>query len=188
MKIIVINGQGGCGKDSFVGYCGYEDEGIYNLSMIDGIKHAAEQLGWHGGKGLKDRKFLSDLKDLAAEYSDFPFKNALFKIKCIMTDHYRYSYDYDYDTDKELIFFIHARELDDINRWIYDYGARALIIRRPEIEGTYGNHADDNVFEVEYDYEIWNDGDLYLLKDRAEKFITQIREEEWESDLYGKSN
>lgn len=178
MKIIVINGQGGCGKDSFVGYCGYEDEGIYSVSMVDGIKRIAEQLGWRGGKEPDDRKFLSDLKDLAALYSDFPFRQTLKKIKDIVNNYKWYS-----DNSNELICFVHARELEDIDRFVYDYGARALLIRRPKIEGEYGNHADDNVFEVEYDYEIWNDGDLYLLKDRAEKFIAQIRNEEWESHI-----
>lgn len=178
MKIIVINGQGGCGKDSFVGYCGYEDEGIYNISMVDGIKRIAEQLGWHGGKEPDDRKFLSDLKDLAALYSDFPFRQTLKKIKDIVNNYKWYS-----DNSNELICFVHARELEDIDRFVYDYGARALIIRRPEVEGEYGNHADDNVFDVEYDYEIWNDGDLYLLKDKAEKFIAQIRNEDWESHI-----
>ncbi len=177
MKIIVINGQGGCGKSSFVGYCGYEDEGIYNFSMVYGVKRAAEQLGWKGGKSLVDRKFLSDLKDLAAEYNDFPFMEVLKSIN------YAVNHNKWFRGENEPICFVHARELDDIDRWVYDYGARALIIRRPEVEGTYGNHADDNVFEVEYDYEIWNDGDLYLLKDRAEKFIAQIREEEWESHI-----
>lgn len=176
MKIIVINGQGGCGKDSFVGYCGYEDEGIYSVSMVDGIKRVAEQLGWRGGKELDDRKFLSDLKDLAALYSDFPFRQTLKKIKDIVNNYKWYS-----DNSNELICFVHARELEDIDRFVYDYGARALLIRRSEVEGEYGNHADDNVFDVEYDYEIWNDGDLYLLKDKAEKFIAQIRNEDWSS-------
>ena len=178
MKIIVINGQGGCGKDSFVGYCGYEDEGIYSVSMVDGIKRIAEQLGWHGRKELEDRRFLSDLKDLAALYSDFPFRQTLKKIKDIVNNYKWYS-----DNSNELICFVHARELEDIDRFVYDYGARALIIRRPEVEGEYGNHADDNVFDVDYDYEIWNDGDLYLLKDKAEKFIAQIRNEDWESHI-----
>ena len=186
MKIIVINGQGGSGKDTFVGYCGWEDEGIYNFSMIDGIKTIAESLGWLGGKELKDRKFLSDLKDLAAEYNDFPFRNTISKIKNTIYNHRRYAYDYDYDLEHELIFFIHARELEDIDRWIYDYGARALVIRRPEVEGSFGNHADDNVFEVDYDYEVWNTGSLYQLKEAAENFITKIREEEWESDIWKK--
>ena len=178
MKIIVINGQGGAGKDSFVGYCGYEEDGIYNLSIVDGVKAAAEMLGWTGGKELKDRKFLSDLKDLAAEYNDFPFQHLIAEIS-IAEKKYRWYHE----SHNEFVCFVHARELDDIDRLVYDYGARALIIRRPKIEGEYGNHADDDVFEVEYDYTIWNTEDLYQLKNKAENFIAQIREEEWFSKV-----
>lgn len=183
MKIIVINGQGGVGKDSFVGYCGYEDEGVYNFSMVEGVKYAAKVLGWIGQKEPKDRKFLSDLKDLATEYNDYPFRDVLGDVRATAKRYKWYN-----PSDNELVCFIHARELEDINRWVYDYGARALIIRRPEVESTYGNHADDDVFEVDYDYVIWNTGDLYQLKDTAERFIAQIREEEWESNLYGKDD
>lgn len=183
MKIIVINGQGGVGKDSFVGYCGCEEDGIYNLSIVSGVKAAAEMLGWTGGKELKDRKFLSDLKDLAAEYNDFPFQHLIAEIS-IAEKKYRWYHE----SYNEFICFVHARELDDIDRLVYDYGARALIVRSPAVEGKYGNHADDDVFEVDYDYTIWNTGDLYQLKDTAERFIAQIREEEWESDLYGKDD
>ena len=166
MKIIVINGQGGVGKDLFVGYCGYEDSGIYNISIIDGVKAAAETLGWTGGKELKDRKFLSDLKDLTAEYNDFPFQHLIAEISIAEK-----KYKWYHESHNEFICFVHARELDDIDRLVYDYGARALIIRRPEVEG---------------DYEIWNDGNLYQLKDKAEKFIAQVREEEWESNIWKK--
>ena len=178
MKIIVINGQGGVGKDSFVGYCGCEEDGIYNLSIIDGIKYAAQQLGWFGGKELKDRKFLSDLKDLAAEYNDFPFQHLIAEIS-IAEKKYRWYHE----SHNEFICFVHARELDDIDRLVYDYGARALIVRSPALEGKYGNHADDDVFEVDYNYVVWNTGDLYQLKDTAERFIAQVREEEWFSKV-----
>lgn len=181
MKIIVINGQGGAGKDEFVGFCGYEDEGIYNFSMVDGIKSVAETMGWTGSKLSKDRKFLSDLKDLASEYNDYPFQYTLKEVKEAVKDYRRY-----HDLSNEFICFIHARELEDIDRWVCDYGARALVIRRPEVEGSFGNHADDNVFEVDYDYEVWNVGSLYQLKEAAENFITKIREEEWESDIWKK--
>lgn len=181
MKIIVINGQGGAGKDEFVGFCGYEDEGIYNFSMVDGIKSVAETMGWTGSKFSVDRKFLSDLKDLASEYNDYPFQYTLKEVKEAVKDYRRY-----HDLSNEFICFIHARELEDIDRWVYDYGARALVIRRPEVEGSFGNHADDNVFEVDYDYEVWNTGSLYQLKEAAENFIIKIREEGWESDIWKK--
>jgi hypothetical protein len=149
--------------------------------MVDGIKQVAETMGWTGSKLSKDRKFLSDLKDLASEYNDYPFQYTLKEVKEAVKDYRRY-----HDLSNEFICFIHARELEDIDRWVYDYGARALVIRRPEVEGSFGNHADDNVFEVDYDYEVWNTGSLYQLKEAAENFITKIREEEWESDIWKK--
>lgn len=185
MKIIVINGQGGSGKDTFVEYCQSIMKGyVFSVSMVDEVKKIAKLFGWTGGKELKDRKFLSDLKDLLADYNDFPFISVKKKINKKI-DFVKTSTNVPL---KDVICFVHARELNDIDRLIYDYGARALIIRRPEIEGTYGNHADDDVFEAAYDYEIWNVEDLNYLKCMAEIFITQIIEEEWESNLYGKDD
>lgn len=187
MKIIVINGQGGVGKDTFVGYCGYEDEGVYNYSMISGVKRIAESFGWCGGKAKEDRKFLSDLKDLAAEYSDFPFQDTLRRMKAD-EHYYNKSRMLSNNNAPERICFVHSREPRDIERWKTLYGAKTLLIRREQVEGTYGNHADDNVFDIDYDYVFWNNGDLYQLKDQAEKFIAQIREEEWESNINGKND
>lgn len=178
MKIIVINGQGGVGKDTFVGYCGYEDEGVYNYSMVNGIKQVAQSLGWTGGKELKDRKFLSDLKDLVAEYNDFPFQNTLKRVEKAINN-----YKWYHDNSNELICFIHAREPKDIQRWKDEHGARALIIRRTDVEGEYGNHADDQVFNFDYDYCIWNNGSLNELYNIAQNFVKRTREEEWESHL-----
>lgn len=174
MKIIVINGQGGVGKDTFVGYCGYEDMGIYNFSMVDEIKKIALYVGWTGRKSSKDRKFLSDLKDLTSEYSDFPFKSVVNKINETLKDN-----RYRHKRDQDLIFFIHAREPKDIMRWVKDYGAKTLLIRREDIEGSYGNHADDSVFDIDYDYIIQNNKGLINLKEEAESFINMIREEDW---------
>lgn len=172
MKIICINGQGGVGKDLFVAYCAKETGGIYNFSMVDGIKKIAEEIGWKGGKTLKDRRFLSDLKDLTSRYNDFPFTNTFNKVKTIVLN---------YVSSEELIIFIHARESQDIDRWVKEYGARTLLIRRPEVEGKYNNHADDEVFLMEYDYVINNSGTLEDLKDMARHFITEIKKEDWYS-------
>ena len=87
MKIICINGQGGVGKDSFVFFCGSPFSGIYNYSMIDGVKNIATLIGWDGGKGLKDRKFLSDLKDLVDDYNDYSFRNVLDHLKFTFFGH-----------------------------------------------------------------------------------------------------
>lgn len=163
LKIVVINGQGGCGKDTFIKLCQKHRSNIFSTSMVDGIKKIAKQMGWKGGKSLKDRKFLSDLKDISGKYNDFPFtytKETVENLEKIFGK-----------SDEELIVFVHAREPEDIRRWIEEYNAITLLIRRPAIEGNYGNHADDRVFDLFYDYTFWNDGTIDELEDKAKLFL-----------------
>ena len=185
MKIICINGQGGVGKDSFVNFCGSERRGIFNFSMVDGVKDVARRAHWNGSKELKDRKFLSDLKDLLDGYNDFSFKDVKSNIEKSFKYYNRCWRDFS-DEKVEPIFFIHSREPKDIQRWKDEHGARALIIRRTKVEGEYGNHADDQVFDFEYDYCIWNNDSLNILYDTARRFIEDIRKEEWESHIWKK--
>ena len=180
MKILCINGQGGAGKDSFVNFCGSERRGVFNFSMVDGIKEVARRAHWNGSKDLKDRKFLSDLKDLIDEYNDFSFREVEENITRCFKYYDRYWRDFT-DCKVEPVFFVHAREPKDIQRWKDEHGARAVIVRRNEIEGKYGNHADDQVFDFDYDYIIYNQGTLDELFELAKNFIDNIREEEWSS-------
>ena len=46
-EIVVINGSGGVGKDTFVQFCG-EYTPIMNISSVDKVKEAAKVLaGWN---------------------------------------------------------------------------------------------------------------------------------------------
>ena len=65
-QIVIINGTGGCGKDTFVSFVS-KYKRVYNFSSIDKVKEIAKLIGWDGGKTDKDRKFLSDLKKLTTE-------------------------------------------------------------------------------------------------------------------------
>ena len=73
-KIFIINGSGGVGKDTFVELVS-EFASIMNFSSVDKVKDIAKEIGWNGTKTEKDRKFLSDLKILTAEYCDMPFQS-----------------------------------------------------------------------------------------------------------------
>ena len=55
MKIAIINGSAGVGKDTFVKYVkeSYTLGTIVNVSTIDDVKRAARILGWDG---IKDEK------------------------------------------------------------------------------------------------------------------------------------
>ena len=180
MKIVIINGYGGAGKDTFVEFCKKKDNDVFiqNFSTVDCVKEIAEKCGWLGEKTEKSRRFLSDLKDAMTKYNDKPYYNVLEKIDRLL---YRFSY-YEIPTD-ELIIFIHAREPKDIKRWVETLKARTLLIHRTS-EHIFENHADRDVYTMDYDYTIVNNGTLEELKEKAQKFIEQIREEDWNSITY----
>ena len=82
MKIVVVNGPAGAGKDLFVTFCAQflGTDKIRNYSTVDYVKAIAAQIGWDGTKDLKNRKFLSDLKDVLTEWDDIPYRRTKIEI------------------------------------------------------------------------------------------------------------
>jgi hypothetical protein len=165
--VIIINGQGGSGKDTFVEYCqNYLQSkpfavinNIYNISTVDKIKEAATILGWDGQKRPEDRKFLSDLKDLSTEYSNHSFK---------------YVIDFVNQVNDDTVVFVHCREPKEILKLKSHYEGEDVIFYRllinRETNENYENHADLNVNNVEYEYEVDNFFSKDRFKNEAEVF------------------
>lgn len=171
-KIIIINGQGGVGKDEFVKMCQrFKKNFIFNFSTVDLVKDIAKKLGWKGEKTPEARKFLSDLKDLLSDspWGDLPLEDIKKKIR-IEEDGCE---QFGIDTDR-MIFFIHAREPKNIEKMVKELGAKTLLIRRAAVEQKWSNHADDDVFNYDYDYVIDNDGTLEDLQRSAKDFINLL--------------
>lgn len=186
MKIVVINGSGGCGKDTFVRMCQkIRPSKIYNISMIDAIKREAKSFGWHDEKDDKARRFLSDLKDAWERYNDGPYDLIKYRIELIeKTELMRYH------TTDDIIIFIHAREPDDIERLVKDFDAFTLLIRRPSTDRAHGNHADDCVEEWGYDMIYENIGDFEDMEFEARMILNYIdgfdttTPKEWVNELH----
>lgn len=159
-KIIVINGTGGSGKDTFVEYCSKYAR-VLNFSAIDKVKEIAKIIGWQGTKSEKDRKFLSDLKRLTIDYNDMPFKSICDKIA-----------EFEHSDDE--VMFIHIREPEEIDKVVVKYGVQTLLIKRQGLENISSNAADANVDNYDYDYTIFNTN-LEELDREAKKFITEIK-------------
>jgi dephospho-CoA kinase len=160
-KIIIINGSGGVGKDTFVEFC-KPYANITNVSSVDKIKEAAFILGWDCGKTEEDRKFLSDLKILSTGYNNFPYEYVKKCIENFREDRHSYT------------MFIHVREPQEIDKIKKDFGCITLLIKNINKRTISSNMADANVENYNYDHIINNDGSLDDLKRKAITFMKTI--------------
>lgn len=151
-QIIIINGQGGVGKDTICDIV-KKHYGVKIVSSIDMIKAIAIYGGWDKQKDLKGRKLLSDLKLAFSEYNDLPFKQIAHEIKIFK------------NFRDEQILFIHVREPDEIKKLVFEYPEiKTLLITRGESQLNFGNMADDNVENYDYDFVFENNGELENLE------------------------
>lgn len=164
-EIIIINGSGGVGKDTFVEFCQKYCK-IKNISSVDKVKEAARVLtGWDGTKDEKSRKLLVDLKQLGIEYNDAPFKYIVDSANEFKK------------TDEELM-FVHIREISEIEKVKRATNAKTLLVTNKNVAPIISNESDKNVMNYQYDFYIRNDGTLEELNSIAEKFVTDFRKRE----------
>lgn len=179
VKVVVINGMPGCGKTTFESIChklcnqgvrGFSKDKrlvVDICSTVDFVKEIAFKCGWDGTKNLKNRKFLSDLKDLLTEWDDIPYK----KIEELVYVHAEENLDW--------LLFVDCREPAEIQKLKERLNATTVLIRRESVENNeVSNHADANVFDYNYDLTISNNSDIIDLEKRAKDFIEYMKKEE----------
>ena len=162
-EIVVINGTGGSGKDTFVEFC-MKYAKVKNFSSIDKVKEIATLIGWNGKKREKDRKFLSDLKKLTTEYNNMPFNSIKDAI-----DEFN-------NSDNEIL-FIHIREPEEIKKVVDAFGAKTLLVKRVGLANIESNYSDANVDNYPYDYVIENNT-LERLDNSALNFVKKVKKNE----------
>jgi CO dehydrogenase nickel-insertion accessory protein CooC1 len=168
MKIVVINGKAGTGKDTFVTMCKdvLGSTLVFNVSTVDFVKEVATYCGWDGTKTPENRKFLSDLKDILTQWDNVPFKKV-----CKDIEAWQHILIAAGKCDKAVV-FIHCREPKEIKKLVEELDAISLLIRRDAAESVEQmNHADNEVLNYEYDYTIPNNSSLSELRARAEEFL-----------------
>ena len=172
VQIVIVNGMPTSGKSTFVEYClrklGYLGR---EISTVDFVKEIAIMAGWNGEKTPRNRRFLSDLKDLLTEWGDVPFKKieqAKRNFECELE-----SYGMD---DAKAFLFVHCREPKEIQKIKDRLGAYTVLIRREDVEtDNQSNHADGNVFNFKYDMVINNNHGLKELWSQAVGFVELMK-------------
>lgn len=161
-KVVVINGKGTAGKDTLCEFIG-EQYRVQNISAITPIKEAAVLLGWNGEKSGGARRFLADLKKASVAYNDYP-------------NRYLVGQYHSFLRSEAEILFVHIREPEQIYRFIDSIEApvTTLLVKRPESDVLFGNEADDNVDEYDYDYIYINDRPLSESKAEFALFFRRI--------------
>ncbi len=181
LKVFVINGSGGSGKDTFCNYIkdlAFEKDRTYFVDSVytsTPAKQWAKKMGWDGSKLPSDRRFLCNLKDMLDYWNNATYN-------CIREYFSNYYINRYYNSYSKAIIFIHAREEKDIV-WIKNYclnkgiSCKSILIKRPNTTKK-GNHADDNVEQyINYDYTILNKGTLEDFKKKAQNFFRYNIEE-----------
>jgi hypothetical protein len=164
--VIVINGQGGVGKDAFCGVA-KSDFVVKVVSSIDRTKMIAKLCQWDGEKNDRNRKFLSDLKLLLTNYNDLPFRDMIREV-----------IDFKNHPDQNVL-FVHIREPEEIKKFVETAKKHCpvvtLLVTRPQVEREFGNMADDNVKNYPYDFTFENSSEaLGLLAVDANRLVKFI--------------
>lgn len=166
VKILIINGKGRSGKDEFVNQLEKYVK-VKRYSTVDNIKSIAQRyFYWDGQKDNKGRKLLSDLKIASIEYNNQPHEDMIKAIQEAKKKKYE-------------VFTCMIRDIPEIEKACKDERINkdvvTVLISSNRTEGiTYGNVADDNVYNYIYDYYVKNDGTLEDLKDSAEMILYDL--------------
>lgn len=160
-KIVIINGSGGVGKDTFVELCGKYVK-VRNVSAVDKVKEAANILiDWDGVKDEKYRKLLVDLKQLSVDFNDAPTKYLKKQAEEFIQN------------EEECLMFIHIREISEIKKLKELIDAKTLLITSKRVPVITSNSSDANVANYDYDLYITNDGTVEELEEKAKKFALE---------------
>ncbi len=162
-KVIILNGRGGVGKDTFVDLCSKYIHCVH-ISSIAPVKNIAKAIGWSGQKTEKDRKFLSDLKDLLTEYNNLPFKYVQDYIMQFYTTY-----------PEDALLFVDIRESSEISKVMSYTPCLSCLITNSRVPLIGSNHADRDAENYNYDFCISNDTSLGDLDAKAASFVKNLK-------------
>lgn len=159
-QVVITNGSGGSGKDSFAKILNKYFE-VYKYSSIDIVKNITEVCGINRNDKDEDtRKLWSDIKQLLIAYDDIPYKDVAeivddFKANLIPTE----------------FLLIDIREPQEIERARKEFSAITVLVENDNVKHITSNISDGSVFDYEYDFVVDNSGSLEDLEDEVKRFL-----------------
>lgn len=173
MKVVIINGSGGSGKDTIVELTRtyfWDKHFVMNKSTIDDVKFIAHRMGWNGDKDEKGRQFLADLKDAWTKYNNGANEKVLQDIIAWDND--------EKILNKEMIYFVHCREPEAIKWFVEKLKMRNIDVCTVFVERQgiveFFNAADQKVSKYNYDITILNNGTIEELEKICKDFANLI--------------
>lgn len=181
-NVVIINGKPRSGKDTVITfmrrYCSLNECAMcWSYSTIDPVKLALKQLGWDGKKTDEVRNMLASLKQFWINNNDGPLKYCLDTVFNCMKD-----------SDDDLVLVFQIREPAEIEKLVnalkplqrpYRLNVSTLFVNRFVANGeTYGNSADTDVADYQYDAEIFNNGTLDQLQEIVYGYMDNLLKED----------
>lgn len=177
IQIVIINGSGGVGKDTFVQFCRKQFANTHNISSVDNVRLVAQKMGWNNDKSEKGRKFLSDLKVLWNDYNNGCTMGTFRRVEGIVNNML--------DFELDCLIFVHIREpekIDEFKRLCEtELGIipKTILIRNENVPQINSNASDRDVMNYEYDAYFFNTRDLATLERVARDFTKMIMAGDW---------
>lgn len=159
MKVFIINGYPGSGKDTFVGYCS-KFARVANYVTSTPAKLALKLLGWDGvTKTPEIRKTLAELMEFSEQNFDGVYNSTIINVELVAS------------WKNTQAMFIHCREPRNIERYKKYFNAKTIFIQRNSCKQQYNNNSDNEVEKYAYDIIIPNNGTLLQLQAQAKLFV-----------------
>lgn len=164
MRIFIINGIGGSGKDTFIEQLKIINKNliIHNLSTIDPVREMVHSKGVVENKTSKVyRQLLHDTKMSWVKECDGAFNYISDKINSIKDSH--------------SIVFIHSREVDEIARFKENFKATTILLKSNNIKNNECDSVLNQINEYKYDINLFNNfSNISKIVEIAEMFSDNI--------------
>lgn len=176
-KLVITNGTGGSGKDTFCKFAADYLGERYNTIRYSYVDFARQMLAEAGidtnAKTDKDRELLAGLNHLLERHDDIPFKDCCQFINDMLFKSDETA-DYDYiSRDIADVIFLDVRSPEIINRFksTYDNIITVLVDNGKTNTAT---EEDSRVYNYNYDSVISNTRDMDYLKRQARNFVDKF--------------